>query len=156
VLAISDLRHVYGRGSAAHVAIDGISLRVAAGELVAIVGTSGCGKTTLLRCIAGLQRPAHGTIAVNGAVVHGVPEGLAVVFQDYSRSLYPWLSVRDNVALPLVRTHHTGTCAGISRCGRSRRWGWPTRRTVTRGSCRAGLPTGLAAGAAGQSRATPP
>jgi len=105
VLAISDLRHVYGRGSAAHAAIDGISLRVAAGELVVIVGTSGCGKTTLLRCIAGLQRPAYGTILVNGAVVQGVPEGLAVVFQDYSRSLYPWLNVRDNVALPLVRTH---------------------------------------------------
>ena len=105
MLAISDLRHVYGRGSAAHAAIDGISLRVAAGELVAIVGTSGCGKTTLLRCIAGLQRPAHGTIMVNGAVAQGVPEGLAVVFQDYSRSLYPWLNVRDNVALPLVRTH---------------------------------------------------
>ena len=105
MLAISDLRHVYGRGSAAHAAIDGISLRVAAGELVAIVGTSGCGKTTLLRCIAGLQRPVHGTIMVNGAVVQGVPEGLAVVFQDYSRSLYPWLNVRDNVALPLVRTH---------------------------------------------------
>jgi len=105
VLAISNLRHEYGRGGAAHVAIDGISLRAAAGELVTIVGTSGCGKTTLLRCIAGLQRPAHGTIMVNGAVVQGVPEGLAVVFQDYSRSLYPWLNVRDNVALPLVRTH---------------------------------------------------
>ena len=78
---------------------------MAAGELVAIVGTSGCGKTTLLRCVAGLQRPAQGTVTVNGTAVQGVPEGLAVVFQDYSRSLYPWLSVRDNVALPLVRTH---------------------------------------------------
>ena len=55
--------------------------------------------------IAGSLHPARGTIMVDGTAVHGtVPDGLAVVFQDYSRSLYPWLSVRDNVALPLRRT----------------------------------------------------
>jgi len=105
VLEVTDLTHSYGRGSAAHMAIDGISLKAAQGELVSIVGPSGCGKSTVLRCIAGLQRPARGTITVNGVAVHGtVPDRLAVVFQDYSRSLYPWLSVRDNVALPLLHT----------------------------------------------------
>jgi NitT/TauT family transport system ATP-binding protein len=104
VLEVTDLTHAYGHGDGAHMALDGVSLQVAKGDLVAIVGPSGCGKSTLLRCIAGLQRPACGTIAVNGKVVQEVPEGLAVVFQDYSRSLYPWLSVRDNVALPLLRT----------------------------------------------------
>jgi len=105
VLEVTDLTHSYGRGSAAHMAIDGISLKAAQGELVSIVGPSGCGKSTVLRCIAGLQRPARGAITVNGVAVHGtVPDRLAVVFQDYSRSLYPWLSVRDNVALPLLHT----------------------------------------------------
>ncbi|HTX28391.1 MAG TPA: ABC transporter ATP-binding protein [Streptosporangiaceae bacterium] len=105
MLEVTDLTHSYGRGSAAHMAIDGISLKAAQGELVSIVGPSGCGKSTVLRCIAGLQRPARGTITVNGVAVHGtVPDRLAVVFQDYSRSLYPWLSVRDNVALPLLHT----------------------------------------------------
>jgi NitT/TauT family transport system ATP-binding protein len=105
VLEIRDLSHSYGRGGSAHRAVDGISLDVAGGEIVSIVGPSGCGKSTVLRCIAGLLRPSSGTITVNGTAVQGtVPGGLAVVFQDYSRSLYPWLSVRDNVALPLVRT----------------------------------------------------
>jgi NitT/TauT family transport system ATP-binding protein len=105
VLDITDLSHSYGRGGGAHLAVDGITLKAARGEIVSIVGASGCGKSTVLRCIAGLQRPTRGTIRVNGTVVDAVvPEGLAVVFQDYSRSLYPWLSVRDNVALPLVRT----------------------------------------------------
>jgi NitT/TauT family transport system ATP-binding protein len=105
VLEITDLGHSYGRGAGTYLAVDGISLKAEKGEIVSIVGASGCGKSTVLRCIAGLQRPTRGTIRVNGAVVGAVvPEGLAVVFQDYSRSLYPWLSVRDNVALPLVRT----------------------------------------------------
>lgn len=105
MLEITDLGHSYGRGGGTHLAVDGISLKAEKGEIVSIVGASGCGKSTVLRCIAGLQRPTRGTIRVNGAVVGAVvPEGLAVVFQDYSRSLYPWLSVRDNVALPLVRT----------------------------------------------------
>ena len=105
MLEITDLGHSYGRGGGTHLAVDGISLKAEKGEIVSIVGASGCGKSTVLRCIAGLQRPTRGTIRVNGAVVDAVvPDGLAVVFQDYSRSLYPWLSVRDNVALPLVRT----------------------------------------------------
>jgi NitT/TauT family transport system ATP-binding protein len=105
VLEVTELTHTYGRGGGAHLAIDGISLKAAKGELVTIVGPSGCGKSTVLRCIAGLLPPTRGTVTVNGAAVHAaVPDGLAVVFQDYSRSLYPWLSVRDNVALPLRRT----------------------------------------------------
>ena len=77
---------------------------MAEGELVSIVGPSGCGKSTLLRCVAGLIRPTGGGVVLRGAPVDAVPDGLAVVFQDYSRSLFPWLSVRDNVALPLRRT----------------------------------------------------
>jgi NitT/TauT family transport system ATP-binding protein len=104
VLEITELSHSYGRGGGAHLAVDGISLKAAKGEIVSIVGPSGCGKSTVLRCIAGLQHPSSGTIMVNGTPVQGtVPEGLAVVFQDYSRSLYPWLRVRENVALPLRR-----------------------------------------------------
>ena len=103
MLEVADLRHAYGRGAAAHLALDGVGLTAAQGELVSVVGPSGCGKSTLLRCIAGLIRPDSGTVALGGERVTGVPDGLAVVFQDYSRSLYPWLTVRDNVALPLRR-----------------------------------------------------
>jgi NitT/TauT family transport system ATP-binding protein len=103
VLEVADLAHSYGKGATLHQVIDRISLKVAEGELVSIVGPSGCGKTTLLRSIAGLLTPTQGTITLRGKRVHQVPDGLAVVFQDYSRSLFPWLTVRDNVGLPLRR-----------------------------------------------------
>ncbi|HET9078941.1 MAG TPA: ABC transporter ATP-binding protein [Trebonia sp.] len=100
MLEVTGLTRAYGSQRA----IEDVSLRVAAGELVGIVGPSGCGKSTLLRCIAGLLRPTAGQVVLNGVPVTSVPDRLAVVFQDYSRSLYPWLSVADNVALPLRRT----------------------------------------------------
>jgi NitT/TauT family transport system ATP-binding protein len=75
--------------------------------MVSIVGPSGCGKSTLLRCIAGLLPPTSGTVTLSGALVERVPDRLSVVFQDYSRSLYPWLTVQDNVALPLRRTERS-------------------------------------------------
>jgi NitT/TauT family transport system ATP-binding protein len=101
VLEITGLTRSYG----AHLAIEGISLHVDDGELVTIVGPSGCGKSTLLRCVAGLLRPTSGQVVLDGTPVTGVPDGLAVVFQDYSRSLYPWMSVAANVALPLRARH---------------------------------------------------
>lgn len=81
--------------------LEDVTLTVGGGELVSIVGRSGCGKSTLLRAIAGLIRPTGGQIRLDGTPVEGTPDNLAVVFQDYSRSLLPWLSVRDNVAMPL-------------------------------------------------------
>ncbi|MEV6056028.1 ABC transporter ATP-binding protein [Streptomyces sp. NPDC052107] len=83
--------------------LDGISLTVPDGQLLSVVGPSGCGKSTLLRTIAGLLPAQEGTITIDGTAVTGVPERLAVVFQEYGRSLLPWLTVRDNVALPLRR-----------------------------------------------------
>jgi NitT/TauT family transport system ATP-binding protein len=100
VLEVTGLTRGYG----SHLAIADITLQVADGELVTIVGPSGCGKSTLLRCVAGLLPPTSGRVVLDGAVVTRVPDRLAVVFQDYSRSLYPWLTVADNVALPLRRT----------------------------------------------------
>ncbi|MFB4295838.1 ABC transporter ATP-binding protein [Actinomadura sp. NTSP31] len=99
MLEITGLGHSYG----AHRVLEGIDLKVGEGELVTIVGPSGCGKSTLLRCIAGLIPASEGKVVLKGAPIDGVPDDLAVVFQDYSRSLLPWLTVRDNVALPLRR-----------------------------------------------------
>ncbi|WP_406318059.1 ABC transporter ATP-binding protein [Streptosporangium sp. NBC_01639] len=103
MLEIANLTHTYGSGENAHRAIDGLELSVAEGELLCIVGPSGCGKSTLLRSIAGLIKPTAGDISVGGIPVRQTPDNLAVVFQDYSRSLFPWMSVGDNVALPLRR-----------------------------------------------------
>ncbi|MFJ3668947.1 ABC transporter ATP-binding protein [Streptomyces sp. NPDC090106] len=86
-----------------HPVLDGLTLTVPDGQLLCVVGPSGCGKSTLLRTVAGLLPAREGTVTVDGTPVTGVPDRLAVVFQDYGRSLYPWLTVRDNVALPLRR-----------------------------------------------------
>jgi NitT/TauT family transport system ATP-binding protein len=115
VLEVTSLTRAYGD----HLAIADITMRVANGELVTIVGPSGCGKSTLLRCVAGLLPPTSGQVVLNGIPVTRVPDRLAVVFQDYSRSLYPWLSVAANVALPLLSKTQRGTRQRRSRQGDS-------------------------------------
>lgn len=101
MLEVSGLNHRFGVGENAHVAVRDLSFTIEAGELACIVGPSGCGKSTLLRCIAGLIKPTGGRVSLHGDQVTGVPEDLAVVFQDYSRSLFPWLTVAGNVEFPL-------------------------------------------------------
>jgi NitT/TauT family transport system ATP-binding protein len=81
--------------------LGGISYDVTEGHYVSIVGPSGVGKTTLLRLLTGLAQPTAGEIVVAGKRLSGAPEGLAVVLQDYTRSLMPWLTVERNIALPL-------------------------------------------------------
>ena len=101
LLQVEQLGFRYGSTGAA--ALEDISFAVDQGEFVSIVGPSGSGKTTLLRCIAGLMRPTSGEIRIGGDVVSEVHKELALVFQDYSRSLFPWMTVRDNVDMPLRR-----------------------------------------------------
>jgi NitT/TauT family transport system ATP-binding protein len=84
-----------------HLAVDGVTFTVRTGEVVSLVGPSGAGKTTVLRLLAGLLEPTSGAVTVDGVPVTGPPAGVAVVFQDYSRSLLPWLTVLGNVMLPL-------------------------------------------------------
>ena len=101
MLEIEHLAKTYGSGGKATHAVGDVSFAVADGEFVCVVGPSGCGKTTLLKCVAGLLRPTHGEVLLRGGRVTEPPEELALVFQEYSRSLLPWASVRNNVLLPL-------------------------------------------------------
>ncbi|HEX4222265.1 MAG TPA: ABC transporter ATP-binding protein [Pseudonocardiaceae bacterium] len=101
MLDVVELGHTYGSGATAHKAIEEISFGVEAGEIVCIVGPSGCGKSTLLRTISGLIRPSKGEVKLHDKTVTGTPGDLAVVFQDYGRSLFPWLKVAGNVEFPL-------------------------------------------------------
>ncbi|MCR6492188.1 ABC transporter ATP-binding protein [Cellulomonas sp. P24] len=90
--------HQVGKRFSAHgtAAVDRVDLTIAPGEFVCLVGASGCGKTTLLHLVAGIETPTSGTVEVAGA---GVGTGAAVMFQD--AALYPWLSARGNVELAL-------------------------------------------------------
>lgn len=97
-----------------NVVLDDVSLSVASGEIVGLLGPSGSGKSTLLRAIAGTIRPDRGTIALDGRDVSAVPthaRGVGMVFQD--NQLFPHRSVGENVAFGLKMT-------GIGRADRRR------------------------------------
>jgi len=86
--------------------LDNIDLAVNAGEFVALLGQSGSGKSTILRCLTGLIEPSSGRVLANGKPLAGVNRDASVVFQGFA--LYPWLTVQQNVAVglmsrPLVR-----------------------------------------------------
>lgn len=101
ILEIDHLSKSYASRKGAVKAIEEVTFDVNSGEFVSLVGPSGCGKTTLMMCIAGLNPITTGGVRLRGEVVSGPPEGMAVVFQDYSRSLFPWLTVAANIEVPL-------------------------------------------------------
>lgn len=76
-----------------------VSLDIAPGELVSIVGPSGSGKTTLLKALAGLRSPSRGEVRFAGRPLSGVVPGISVVFQEYNKSLFPWMSIKKNVTM---------------------------------------------------------
>jgi NitT/TauT family transport system ATP-binding protein len=101
-LEVRGLSKTYGTGDQAVRAIDDLTFEVDPGEFLCIVGPSGCGKTTLLKCLSGLLRPSSGAAYLEGKLIEKSPDGLALVFQEYSRSLLPWMTVGANVRLPLL------------------------------------------------------
>ncbi|ANY15186.1 ABC transporter ATP-binding protein [Bordetella pseudohinzii] len=79
--------------------LDGIDLRIPAGEFLSIVGASGCGKSTLLRLVLGLDAQYEGQITLGGAPLRGTGPERGIVFQDHR--LFPWLTVAQNIAVGL-------------------------------------------------------
>jgi putrescine transport system ATP-binding protein len=85
-------------------AVNNVSLDIAQGEIFALLGSSGCGKTTLLRMLAGFETPTSGRIVLNGQDLAGIPpydRPLNMMFQSYA--LFPHLTVWDNIAFGLRR-----------------------------------------------------
>lgn len=102
LLHIDQLSFAHGERSI----LDHVSLGLAPAEVLVIVGASGCGKTTLLRCIAGLERPSTGSIALNGRVLsdaatHIAPEQRSIGFVFQGLALFPHLTVKGNVGFGL-------------------------------------------------------
>jgi len=91
-LAIDRVNKVYANGTQA---LENISLRAEQGEILALVGSSGCGKTTLLRLIAGLDETTSGSIALDGQTMAGTHPTISAVFQE--PRLLPWLNVAKNI-----------------------------------------------------------
>ena len=108
LLTAAGLTRVYGRGTAATRALDGVSLSLEQGEFVGVMGPSGSGKTTLLNCIATIDRPTSGSIVLDGQELTGLRgrelarfrrERLGFIFQDCN--LLDTLTAFENIALSL-------------------------------------------------------
>ncbi len=133
MLSVNGLSKTYESRDGPVKAIDSLDCEIAKGEFVCILGPSGAGKTTLLRCMAGLLPATSGTVAINGQVIDGPPRQLALVFQDYSRSLLPWLTVSGNIAMPLknrgaareeIQEATTGALNAVGLSGCERQYPW--------------------------------
>jgi NitT/TauT family transport system ATP-binding protein len=77
-----------------------INVAITSGQIVSVCGLSGIGKSTLLRVLAGLISPTTGTVQIDGEFITAPSKSMSFVSQDYSRSLFPWLTVEKNIALP--------------------------------------------------------
>jgi NitT/TauT family transport system ATP-binding protein len=97
-------------------AIGSVSLDVAPGEFLAIVGPSGCGKSTLLQVIAGLMMPSAGKVRLGEQDVTGEPAHMVYLFQQYSKSLLPWMTVANNVMFAFSHRIKLSSAAAQSRC----------------------------------------
>ena len=95
-LQVSNICKSFGYGNAARLVLDQVSFELHAGQFLALVGSSGSGKSTVMRLIAGLDRPSSGSISIDGIGVRGPGADRGMVFQKYS--LYPWLTAAQNVA----------------------------------------------------------
>ncbi|WP_261166410.1 ABC transporter ATP-binding protein [Microbacterium sp. Marseille-Q6965] len=105
-IAVEGVTKIFETKKKTTVALQDINLQIRSGEVVSLIGRSGCGKTTLLRVMAGLVAPTSGNVVINGrrlwngaSVEKSVIEQLGVVFQE--ANLFPWFDVIDNIALPL-------------------------------------------------------
>ena len=110
MLTVDALSKTYSDGTQA---LSGIALSVAPGEIVALIGGSGCGKTTLLRLIAGLDRASAGRVQVDGETIEDPHPSVGVVFQE--PRLLPWLTVADNVGFGLGGLGRSETRARVVR-----------------------------------------
>jgi NitT/TauT family transport system ATP-binding protein len=104
IVRLTGVAKTFGNGGAAVTALESVDLHVDRGEFVCLIGASGCGKSTILNLVAGLESPAAGTVEVDGRV--------AMMFQE--SALFPWLTVAANIELPM-------RLAGIGKAQRSAR-----------------------------------
>jgi NitT/TauT family transport system ATP-binding protein len=101
VLRVRGLHKSYAAAGGATVALNGVDLEIDAGSFVSIIGPSGCGKSTLLQIMAGLATATSGEVLFGATRVQEPPRDVVYVFQQYTRSLFPWKTVARNVAFGL-------------------------------------------------------
>ena len=103
-IKIQNVTKIFNQGEAEEVtALNGVDFTIPAGSFVSLIGPAGCGKTTLLRCIAGLESTTGGEVLADGAKITKPGSDRGFAFQQ--ANLFPWLTIRDNVAFGLRARH---------------------------------------------------
>jgi len=114
-LTITSVDKTFG-GKREVTALKEVSLAVAPGEFLSIIGPSGCGKSTLLQIVAGLMMPSHGKVFLGANDVTGESAHMVYLFQQYSKSLLPWMTVEENVMFAFNHRLHLRKKAARDRC----------------------------------------
>lgn len=116
LLTLRGVGKTYGSDMAGVTAIRCVNLTIKAGEFVSIVGPSGCGKSTLLQIVAGLLPASAGEVQLDGQAIVEPPAKMVCLFQQYSRSLFPWLTVDENVSFGFRHAIDSTRDAAAERC----------------------------------------
>ena len=115
-LSLQAITKTFGSQETGLLAIKNVDLHVQAGEFLAIVGPSGCGKSTLLQIVAGLLPPTGGRVLMGGKDVTAEPAHMVYLFQQYAKSLLPWMTVEENVKLSFSHRMNLSAAATRARC----------------------------------------
>ncbi|MBM3525380.1 MAG: ABC transporter ATP-binding protein [Alphaproteobacteria bacterium] len=116
IIALEGASKVFSAHGNRLTVFDGLSYAVTEGSFLSIVGPSGCGKSTLLKLICGLERPSAGVIRFNGRPISGPPTGMIYVFQQYTKSIFPWRTVIQNIEFGLRIQKKISRRAARERC----------------------------------------
>ena len=101
IIEVRNIRKTFAVNQAALTVFDGLNCKIARGSFLSVIGPSGCGKSTLLKLISGLETPTGGEVFFNGRKIDGPPNGMIYVFQQYTKSIFPWRTVLQNIRFGL-------------------------------------------------------
>ncbi len=115
-IVFKDVNYAYVDANETYLALEDINLEIKDGEFLCLVGHSGCGKSTMLSLIAGLERPTSGEILIDGKPIQGPGPDRSIVFQNYS--LFPWQTAVKNVRFAIQQTNKGATKAEADKKAR--------------------------------------
>ena len=116
IIELRAVNKVYSARGRDLTVFEGLSCRIAPGGFVSVIGPSGCGKSTLLKIISGLEPATAGEVLFEGRAVAGPPKGMIYVFQQYTKSIFPWRTVRGNVEFGLTARRRVPRAEARERC----------------------------------------
>lgn len=102
-IVFKDVSYAYVDANESHLALEDVNLEIRDGEFLCLVGHSGCGKSTMLSLIAGLERPTKGEVLIDGKPISGPGPDRSIVFQNYS--LFPWQTAMKNITFAMQQTN---------------------------------------------------